>query len=33
VFRLTGLDRRLPPAPTLEEALAAPRAQYPLGSQ
>jgi hypothetical protein len=23
VFRLTGLDRRLPPAPTVEEALAA----------
>jgi anti-sigma B factor antagonist len=24
LFRLTGLDRRLPPAPTLDEALAAP---------
>jgi anti-sigma B factor antagonist len=27
VFRLTGLDRRLPPAPTVEEALAAPGPQ------
>jgi anti-sigma B factor antagonist len=27
VFRLTGLDRRLPPATTLEEALAAPEPQ------
>jgi anti-anti-sigma factor len=27
VFRLTGLDRRLPPASTLEEALAAPGPQ------
>jgi anti-sigma B factor antagonist len=24
LFRLTGLDRRLPPAPTLDDALAAP---------
>jgi anti-sigma B factor antagonist len=24
LFRLTGLDRRLPPAPTLDEALARP---------
>ena len=27
LFRLTGLDRRLPPAPTLDEALAAPGLQ------
>ena len=27
LFRLTGLDRRLPPAPTLNEALAAPGPQ------
>lgn len=27
LFRLTGLDRRLPPAPTLDEALAAPGPQ------
>jgi anti-sigma B factor antagonist len=27
LFRLTGLDRRLPPTPTLDEALAAPGPQ------
>jgi anti-anti-sigma regulatory factor len=29
LFRLTGLDRRLPPAPTLDEALAGPGPQPP----